>query len=88
MKTGMLWFDNDSGCALDQKIERAASYYLKKYGCAPSVCFVHPSMLPKNGHDRPVAEYTAGEIRVHPAVWILPNHYWLGLNGKEEENDV
>ena len=46
MNVGMLWFDNDTKSELDQKIERAALYYRKKYGKVPNLCFVHPSMLP------------------------------------------
>jgi len=46
MKIGMLWFDNDPHTALAAKVEKAAAYYLTKYGRTPTVCFVHPSMLP------------------------------------------
>lgn len=49
MNVGMLWFDNDLKAELAAKVERAASYYLKKYGVAPTICFVHPSML-SNGN--------------------------------------
>jgi hypothetical protein len=45
MKIGMLWFDNDPKAELKVKIERAASYYSKKYGQAPNLCFIHPSMI-------------------------------------------
>jgi hypothetical protein len=45
MKIGMLWFDNDPKADLKVKIERAASYYSKKYGQAPNLCFIHPSMV-------------------------------------------
>jgi hypothetical protein len=44
MKIGMLWFDNDPKADLKIKIERAASYYSKKYGQSPNLCFIHPSM--------------------------------------------
>ena len=46
MKIGMLWFDNDPHTALAAKVEKAAAYYRTKYGKTPTVCFVHPSMLP------------------------------------------
>ena len=42
MDIGMLWFDNDKNCDLDAKVERAATYYHKKYGQSPNLCFVHP----------------------------------------------
>jgi len=46
MKIGMLWFDNDPHTNLAAKVEKAAAYYITKYGRTPTVCFVHPSMLP------------------------------------------
>jgi len=46
MKIGMLWFDNDPHTTLAAKVEKAAAYYITKYGRTPTVCFVHPSMLP------------------------------------------
>lgn len=46
MKIGMLWFDNDPHTELAAKVERAAAYYRLKYGKTPTLCFVHPSMLP------------------------------------------
>ncbi len=66
MKIGMLWFDNDPKADLKVKIERAASYYSKKYGQAPNLCFVHPSMTPAtnpaqfaggNGNGKPQTEH-------------------------------
>lgn len=84
MKIGMLWFDNDSGTPLDKKILRAADYYRLKYGAAPSVCFVHPSMLAENEADGPASACEARAIRIRTAAWILPNHYWLGVNGGED----
>jgi len=72
MKTGMLWFDNDPKVDLQAKINRAADYYRKKYGTAPDLCFVHPSMvntelpLHKNG------------IEVCTTKLVLPNHLWIG----------
>lgn len=47
MNVGMLWFDNDPKAEITVKIERAASYYRNKYGANPTLCFVHPSMLPE-----------------------------------------
>ncbi len=46
MNIGMLWFDNDPKADLAVKIKRAAQYYRNKYGKTPTLCFVHPSMLP------------------------------------------
>lgn len=39
--TGMLWYDNSKD-PLTKKIERAAAYYLSKYGKATNTVVVHP----------------------------------------------
>lgn len=72
MQTGMLWFDNDPKTALTAKIERAASYYQKKYGHTPDLCLVHPSMVGQ--------EIVAGRIVVRPYRPVLPGHFWLGMD--------
>ena len=72
MKIGMLWFDNDPHTTLAAKVEKAAAYYITKYGRIPTVCFVHPSMLPTPPQD-------VG-MEVRPTKSVLPNHFWLGVN--------
>ena len=69
----MLWFDNDPKADLETKITRAAGYYEKKYGLAPDLCFVHPSML-KNSPIKP----NAIDIKANRSV--LPNHFWIGIH--------
>ena len=86
MNIGMLWFDNDPKSGLSTKVERAASYYRTKYGKTPTLCFVHPSMLPTTppveAHNTP-AEKTlvAAGIEVRSTRTVLPNHFWIGMNG-------
>lgn len=80
MKIGMLWFDNDPKADLAVKIGRAAAYYSKKYGQAPNLCFVHPSVEPparngKNGSQN--TGFANIEIRTHRSV--RPNHFWIGI---------
>lgn len=72
MKTGMLWFDNDSKADLATKINRATDYYKQKYGATPNLCFVHPSMAPTG-----VAQAAGLELRTTPSV--RPNHFWVGM---------
>jgi hypothetical protein len=73
MKTGMLWFDNDPKSDLETKVDRAASYYQRKYGKKPDVCFVNPTMLAAK------PQRAAGvEIRVTRTV--APYHLWIGVN--------
>jgi hypothetical protein len=100
MNIGMLWFDNDPKVNLDTKIERAALYYAKKYGKNPTLCFVHPSMLvntasiaasknerPENGgasSPGPVKSISTFGIEVRSNRSVLPNHFWIGVNGASE----
>ncbi len=73
MNIGMLWFDNDPKAGLDTKIERAASYYQKKYGKTPDLCFVHPSMLGDG-------KLPISPIEVRPNQSVLPHHFWIGIH--------
>ncbi len=74
MNIGMLWFDNDPSTTLDSKVKQAAAYYNQKYGKSPNICFVHPSMLAEEeGHTGDIAIKTNGSV--------LPNHFWIGVNG-------
>ncbi len=82
MKIGMLWFDNDPKADLKIKIERAASYYSKKYGQAPNVCFIHPSMAPAphgNGNGNGNGNGKPGNIEIRTNRSVLPNHFWIGI---------
>lgn len=75
MRTGMLWYDNNPKTTLIEKIELAAQAYQKKYGHPPDVCCVNPGMLsdeiPENG------------IKVQAYKYILPGHFWIGMNQRE-----
>jgi hypothetical protein len=84
MNIGMLWFDNDTKSELDQRIERAVTYYQDKYGRKPTLCFVHPSMLPTAPSSETETEETAyrsGSVEVRATRTVLPHHFWLGVNG-------
>jgi hypothetical protein len=98
MNLGMLWFDNDPKVTLDIKVQRAAAYYRHKYGKTPTLCFVHPTMFPgprENGANAATAQPTgdaspqnesimAGGVEVRKNRSVLPNHFWLGINGSVE----
>jgi len=71
MDIGMLWFDNDPKTDLVTKLTEASAYYLKKYGKAPNLCFVHPSMIVQFS-----GQLKSLEIRQNPV--IRPHHFWLG----------
>jgi hypothetical protein len=73
MNIGMLWYDDDTKRQLSDKVARAAAHYRAKYGLTPTLCFVHPSMLPQG------PETTAG-VQVRPANLVMVNHFWIGVD--------
>jgi hypothetical protein len=82
MNVGMLWFDNDPRSALEVKVARAADYYRTKYGSRPTLCFVHPSMLPNAPQPTPAPEaprVIAGGVELRSNRSVLPNHFWIGV---------
>ena len=72
MNIGMLWFDNDTKSDLKTKVYRAADYYHRKYGKAPNLCFVHPSMVSN-------IAWQPNGIELRTTRSVLPNHFWLGV---------
>jgi hypothetical protein len=76
MDVGMMWFDPDPRAGLGDKIERAAAYYRGKYGCTPTLCYVHPATA---GVGSPPA---VNGVEVRTTRSVLPNHYWLGVGAR------
>ena len=88
MNIGMLWFDNDTQTGLDKKVIRAASYYQKKYGQKPNLCFVHPCMLASSSSVVPDKakkkdSLISSGVEIKESVQILPNHFWIGVDSNE-----
>ena len=77
MKTGMLWFD-DSTRSLKIKVKEAADYYNEKYGQAPTLCFVNPTML---------SEKVKGSngVELKKSRTVMPGHFWLGVGKVKTE---
>lgn len=71
MDIGMLWFDDDPKRTLDQKIQRAADYYLGKYGQPATLCHLNPIYFD--------GKHTAVTLRLVPNKSVLRNHFWLGV---------
>lgn len=76
IEKGMLWFDKDPQSDLLSKVNKAAAYYLQKYGQKPDLCFVHPSMLPSES-------LKTEELSIFGNPSMIPHHIWIGL---EQEN--
>lgn len=86
MNVGMLWYDNDQKSEFNMKIQRAASYYQNKYGATPNVCFVHPCMLQNTNLTTNETVIKSGGIIIQTSNSVLPNHFWIGVNGSLEKN--
>lgn len=74
MNIGMLWLDSEKTANIAVMIANAATYYRNKYGQAPNLCFVHPSLLEKAEHEADTAN-----IAVKPDKTILPGLLWIGV---------
>lgn len=81
MNIGMLWYDNDHKAEINTKIQRAATYYQSKYGADPNVCFVNPCMIKVETNDNGQQLRTSGKITIKTSTSVLPNHFWIGING-------
>lgn len=73
MREGLLWYDDDPTRDLAGKVSRAAQRYKHKFGMAPNVCYVHPSVMGEGGQAQAV-----NGVRVDSLMNVLRNHYWLG----------
>jgi hypothetical protein len=72
MQEGMLWYDDDEGRTLEEKVRRAADYYRNKYGRSPDLCLVNPRAL--NGRSVEVSQIT-----LRAASNILMHHLLIGV---------
>lgn len=72
MRTGWLWFDNDSGRTLEEKVARAVARYRDKFGRSPDTCYVHPQTIAGE-------EQQCGAVRLVAARHVLRHHFWLGV---------
>ena len=78
LSIGMLWFDDSSDRTLAEKVERATTYYLAKYGAQPDICYISEGASTPS-QDRPT------RVRVLPLQGILPNHFWIGVAAQKPE---
>jgi hypothetical protein len=80
VKEGLLWYDDNPGRDLVEKIGHAARRYRQKFGAPPDACYVHPSAL---GGDNGKARNIAG-VLVSPLPSVLRHHFWLGREEKQQ----
>ncbi len=85
MRTGLLWYDDDPGRGLEEKVLRAAQHYERKYGRRPDLCLVNPDALANASQvGRSPASVSgeglvAGGVEIRPRGSVLPHHFWLGM---------
>jgi hypothetical protein len=77
MREGLLWYDDNPGRDLAEKIGPAARRYRQKFGASPNVCYVHPSAMSDNGKAQKV-----DGLHVAPLPSVLRHHFWLGREEK------
>lgn len=81
MKEGLLWYDDDPGRDLAEKVARAVLRYQQKFGAMPTVCYVHPSAVNGGGQ---VAEIAG--VHVEPLLSVLRHHFWVGQADSRAEH--
>jgi len=66
------------------KVERAVLYYRDKYGKAPNLCFVHPTMIPNNDNKSTnKSPLNSQGVEIRTSDTMLPHHFWIGINRQE-----
>ena len=86
MKEGLLWYDDNPGRNLAEKIGRAARRYRQKFGTAPDTCYVHPSTL--SGAPPPDGGRKVAGVCVSPLPTVLRHHFWVGREEKQRRRRV
>lgn len=84
MEQGLLWFDNDPKRKLADKIVQAVARYTAKFGRNPTVCYTNSKEFRKH-----VTEVGGGVlveaagVRVDTLPNMLPYHFWVGVEERE-----
>jgi hypothetical protein len=77
MRIGLLWFDDDKGRPLNEKVTQAARRYRERFGQSPTICYVHP--------EEAGAELRVGTVTVRPLRTVLRHHFWVGVEEQAAE---
>jgi len=75
MKEGMLWYDDNPGTSLEDKVLRAARHYKRTRKVTPNLCLVNPAAMPKDQSKR----LMFGRVRVGALPTVLRHHFWMGV---------
>lgn len=86
MQVGLLWYDSDAQCRLEEKVGKAAQRYREKFGRWPNTCYVHPQTVAGDGSQKVRVAGSSREkgktVQVLPAPNVLLHHYWVGESTK------
>ena len=80
IREGLLWYDDDPGRNLAEKVGRAVRRYEQKFGAAPNVCYVHPSSVSGDGQSLKV-----DGVVVATRLSVLRHHFWVGREDRQAE---
>lgn len=72
MIKGMLWFNNDPKLSIKERLLIAVQYYKEKYQEIPNTCHIN--------YNEDIKESSINDIRLIKDIYILPNHFWIGIN--------
>jgi hypothetical protein len=90
MQVGLLWYDGDAQCLLEEKVGKAAQRYREKFGRWPNTCYVHPQTVSGDGDQKVrVAGSSRGverTINILPAPNVLLHHYWVGESTQSNDD--
>lgn len=81
MNVGLLWFDDDPRKSIEEKVQRVAAHYKRKYGRMPDLCYVHPGVLSGDGGK----VKTVDQVEVRARLTVLPHHFWVGMRDGGEK---
>ena len=70
MQHGMLWYDNHMEADISARVALAVEYFISKYGCPPTHCYIHPDMLCE-GLNAPQG------VKIETSARVLRNHIWI-----------
>lgn len=75
MNNGMMWFDDNKGRSLEQKIRMAANYFEIKYKLKPEIV-----MISSKEANQDEALPSIPGLEVQNKDIVLKHHFWVGLN--------
>ena len=79
MNEGLLWYDDDPGRGLADKVARAVGRYRQKFGVSPDVVYVHPSTLDGSSEARKM-----DGVRMVSRPSVLRHHFWIGQEKEQQ----